>query len=75
MDGMGWVITSSPTSSVTGWPASLYAHAATPSSACWISPAVTGRLGAQATKPEAMSVPPLMEASQTSGFTAVYTHR
>src|SRR5258708_15566205 len=39
------------------------ACAATPSSRHWISPARTGSRGAQATKPEAISVPPLTEAS------------
>ena len=34
-----------------------------------------GSVGAQATKPEAMSVPPLIEASQRSVFTEAYTHR
>src|SRR5882757_5452994 len=58
MDGMGLVITSSPTCSSTGLPASSYAATAAPSAGQDSSPSHTGTSGAEPTNAVQRSVPP-----------------
>ena len=67
MDGIGFVITSSPSSPTTGFPSRSNASAATPSSRPEISPSYTGMSGEAPTMPLQTSVPPLPLRSITSG--------
>ncbi len=66
MDGIGAVITSSPTSPVTGWPAALYASTFAPRHAPAMTPDRTGSSGLGPTKPVHTSVPPENEPSSRS---------
>src|SRR5205085_11809763 len=72
--GRSAVSTSTPTSSITGWPASSKASTLAPSNRHCSSPAFTGSRGDPPTKAEHTSVPPLMEASHRSFLTCSYTH-
>ena len=63
---MGRVMTSSPGRPVTGCPSESQAAAATPSAGGCRRPTRTGAVGTPPRKMDAMSVPPLTEASQTS---------
>jgi hypothetical protein len=67
IDGIGAVITSSPSSPTTGLPSGSNAAAATPSEGPAISPSTTGCHGPPWTIPEHTSVPPLPTLSSTPG--------
>src|SRR5690625_7702461 len=70
MDGMGAVITNSPTSLKTSAPVSSENDvAATPSMGPWSSPSRMGSSGLVPTKPEQISVPPVSEPRRTVGLT------
>src|SRR6478736_7605127 len=62
IDGIGAVITSSPTSSINGSPSGEYDSTFAPSARQEISPIHTGTVGAPPTMPVQMSVPPEKEA-------------
>ena len=64
---MGFVITSSPTSSTSGRPSSLHASTDAPRQRACSSPEYTGSTGQPPTKAVHRSVPPLVEKSHTSG--------
>ncbi len=70
MEGKACVHTSSPFCPRTGLPSSSNTATAMPSIGPWISPRHTGESGLPPTKQPQMSVPPEMEASCTSSFTA-----
>src|SRR5215210_9281850 len=67
MDGIGSVITSSPTSPTSGRPSSLQDSTEAPRQRAWSSPEYTGSSGQPPTKAVHRSVPPLVEKSHTSG--------
>ena len=67
IDGIGWVQTSSPTSSITGWPCSFQASTAQPSRRHCISPGTCGSSRLPPMKAPAKSVPPEMLHHQMSG--------
>src|SRR5215210_7388261 len=67
MDGIGSVITSSPTSFSSGRPSSLHDSTDAPRQRAWSSPEYTGSSGQPPTKAVHRSVPPLVENSHTSG--------
>ena len=66
MEGIGSVITSSPTSSMTELPSSSKASTLAPRARAWSSPRYTGSRGTPPTKAVQRSVPPLVENSQVS---------
>src|SRR5206468_5096443 len=66
IDGIGFVITSSPSSPTTGTPFSSKAWASTPRHGPEISPAHTGCRGLPCTIPEHTSVPPLPKIGRAS---------
>ena len=70
IDGIGSVITSSPSSPTTGSPSSFQDAAATASIGRCSSPTVTGSSSELPMNPVATSVPPDSEPRKTSGFTA-----
>ena len=74
MLGKGSTQTSSPVPRGIGAPSSSKISTAMPSAGPWISPLYTGRFGLPPTKAPHRSVPPLIEARCTSGWTASYTH-
>jgi hypothetical protein len=67
MEGMGWVQTSSPTASTTGWPCSSQASTAAPSWRHCISPASSGSSRLPPMKAPQKSVPPEMLFHQMPG--------
>src|SRR5579884_4090598 len=71
---MGAVNTSSPTAFFTGLPESSKVSTLEPRNLHWILPDFTGSTGQPPTNAVHTSVPPLMEASQRSSFTFLYTH-
>src|SRR3954471_2743719 len=73
MDGIGSVMTSSPTSSTTGLPSSPYASTFAPRPRHWMTPARSGSSGHGPTNPVAMSVPPENEPTSRSRPTAAYS--
>src|SRR3954469_17612457 len=73
MLGIGAVITSSPSSPVTGRPTGSYASTLAPRARQAITPSVTGRRGAPPTKPVHTSVPPDSDCSCRSEPTSSYT--
>lgn len=66
MDGMGCVHTSSPTSSITGWPSAFQASTAAPSMRHCISPGTWGSSRCPPMKAPQKSVPPEMLFHQMS---------
>jgi hypothetical protein len=66
IEGIGSVITSSPTSSIRLLPCSSQASTAQPSARHCSSPSYTGSSGQPPTNAVQTSVPPLVENSQTS---------
>ena len=60
------MITSSPTSPMSGRPSSSHASTAAPRQRAWISPEYTGSTGQPPTKAVQRSVPPLVEKSHRS---------
>ena len=74
MDGIGWVMTSSPTSSTTDCPSASNASTLAPRHLHCISPAYTGSRSQEPTNPVQRSVPPLNEPSSKSDPTLSYTH-
>ncbi|MOA58477.1 hypothetical protein D3C78_1828860 [compost metagenome] len=58
MEGIGWVQTSSPTASVTGWPCSFQASTAAPSWRHCITPGTRGSSRLPPRKAPQKSVPP-----------------
>src|SRR4051794_26439453 len=75
MDGIGWVITSSPTVSTTGVPSGEYAATAAPSIRHDSSPSHTGTSGAAPTKAVHKSVPPDTEQICTDDPSEETIHR
>src|SRR2546421_10302287 len=75
MLGSGAVMTSSPSSPMTGLPSWLNASTFAPSARQEISPAYTGSSGTPPTKAVHTSVPPDTLASSTSSPTDSYTQR
>src|SRR3954466_7071068 len=69
IDGIGSVMTSSPTSSTTESPSSSQASTLAPGGRPWGPPLYTGRIGTPPTKAVQTSVPPLVEKSQVSSPT------
>src|SRR5690349_4330639 len=67
IDGIGRVMTSSPTSSTSGAPEGSQASTAQPRQRAWSSPSYTGSVGTPPTKAVHMSVPPEVENSHRSG--------
>src|SRR5690606_15879007 len=67
MEGIGSVITSSPSSPVTGRPAGSYASTFAPRQRQVISPRHTGSSGTPPRKPVHRSVPPESDISGTGG--------
>ena len=74
MDGMGRVMTSSPTSSTTGCPPASNASTLAPRHLHCISPAYTGSRSHEPTNPVQRSVPPLNDPNSRSPPTLSYTH-
>ena len=70
MDGMGPVMTSSPTSPVTGFPAASKASTLAPRHRPAMRPARTGSSGLGPTNPVHTSVPPENEPSCASSLTS-----
>src|ERR1700722_7282533 len=75
IDGIGSVITSSPTSSTSGLPSADHDSTAQPSARAWISPMYTGSVGEPPTNAVQTSVPPDVENSQVSDPNWSYTQR
>src|ERR1700755_3629898 len=75
MDGIGAVITSSPTSCTTSLPAPSHAPTGEPSDAHEISPIHTGTVGAEPTNAAHTSVPPETEQIWIRSPTASPIHR
>src|SRR5262245_21764576 len=73
IDGIGAVMTSSPTLPTTGFPAGSYASTFEPRQRPAISPAWTGSSGEAPTKPVQTSVPPETDCSCRFLPTASYT--
>lgn len=73
IDGIGWVITRSPTASTTGLPSSSQAAQSTPASLPPIRPTWTGAYSFAPTNEPEMSVPPLVESIRRSGLTCAIT--
>src|SRR6478735_5825975 len=69
MDGIGAVMTSSPTSSTNGSPVGVYDSTRAPNARQEISPRHTGTVGAPPTLPVHRSVPPEKETIGTRGPT------
>ena len=74
MDGIGRVMTSSPTSSTTDCPSASNASTFAPRQRHCISPAYTGSRSHDPTNPVQRSVPPLNDPSSRSAPTLSYTH-
>ena len=66
IDGIGSVITSSPTSPTSALPSSSHDSTAQPSARPWSSPIHTGSVGTPPTNAVHTSVPPEVENSQVS---------
>ncbi len=66
IEGMGSVMTSSPTSPISGLPSSSQDSTAQPSARPWSSPMYTGSVGTPPTNAVHTSVPPEVENSQVS---------
>src|SRR5512141_2448737 len=75
IDGIGFVMTSSPSRPTSGRPDSSNASTDAPSIRQLISPAQTGTSGLGPRKPVQRSVPPLSDPSGTDGETSSWTHR
>lgn len=75
MDGIGEVMTSSPSSPTTTFPSRSNALASTPRLAPDISPTQTGCSGDAWTSPVQTSVPPLPTLSRTDGPSCSATQR
>src|SRR5690348_5373296 len=75
MLGIGAVMTSSPSSPMTGLPSGPYASTFAPSARQEISPAYTGSSGTPPTNAVHTSVPPDTLASSRSAPTDSYTQR
>src|SRR5437016_5524554 len=73
MDGIGLVITSSPTSSTSGRPAGSHASTDAPSMRACSSPSYTGSVATPPTNAVHMSVPPEVENSHRSGPRCSYS--
>src|SRR5215469_12432628 len=73
MDGIGAVMTSSPTSPISGCPTGSYASTFAPRQRHAISPAFTGSSGEAPTNPVQTSVPPDTDCSCRLVLTASYT--
>src|SRR5579875_166983 len=75
IEGIGSVMTSSPTSPTSGSPDGDQDSTAQPSARAWSSPSHTGFVGTPTTNAVQTSVPPEVEKSHVSGPTSSYTHR
>src|ERR1700692_202782 len=75
IDGIGSVITSSPTSSTSGSPSADHDSTAHPSARAWISPTYTGSVGTPPTNAVQTSVPPDVENRKVSDPNWSYTQR
>src|SRR5579859_6988581 len=67
IEGIGLVITSSPTSSTSGRPSGSHASTDAPRIRACSSPTYTGKVGEPPTKAVHISVPPEVENSHRSG--------